>query len=48
VNGGPNDDPTQWQSVTYEKIEANVSLQDSDFAVPASLKEGSKKEAAAK
>jgi len=48
VNGGPKDDPTQWQSVTYEKIEANVSLQDSDFAVPASLKEAPKKETAAK
>jgi hypothetical protein len=46
VNGGPNEDPTQWQSVTYEKIEANVPLQDSDFAVPASLKDASKKETA--
>src|SRR5712691_3837123 len=43
VNGGPKDDPTQWQSVTYEKIEANLPLQDSDFAVPASLKEAPKK-----
>lgn len=46
VNGGPKEDPTQWQSVTYEKIEANVPLQDSDFAVPASLKDASKKETA--
>ncbi len=46
VNGGPKDDPTQWQSVTYEKIEANLPLQDSDFAVPASLKEAPKKETA--
>jgi hypothetical protein len=46
VNGGPKDDPTSWQSVTYEKIEANVDLPDSDFAVPASLKQAPKKEAA--
>jgi hypothetical protein len=46
VNGGPKEDPTQWQSVNYEKIEANVSLQDSDFAVPASLKDAPKKETA--
>jgi len=46
VNGGPKEDPTHWQSVTYEKIEANVPLQDSDFAVPASLKDASKKETA--
>jgi len=46
VNGGPKDDPTQWQSITYEKIEANLPLQDSDFAVPASLKEAPKKETA--
>lgn len=46
VNGGPKEYPTQWQSVTYEKIEANVPLQDSDFAVPASLKDAPKKETA--
>ncbi len=46
VNGGPKDDPTQWQSITYENIEANVPLQDSDFAVPMSLKEAPKKETA--
>src|SRR5437763_3047897 len=33
VNGGPKDDPSSWQSVTYQKIEANVQLQDSDFQV---------------
>src|SRR5438552_8052029 len=37
VNGGPKDDPSSWQSVTYQKIEVNVPLQDSDFQVPASL-----------
>jgi hypothetical protein len=46
ANGGPKEDPTNWQSVTFEKIEANVPLQDSDFEVPASLKEAPKKEAA--
>jgi hypothetical protein len=46
VNVGSKDDPTSWQSVTFEKIEANVSLQDSDFEVPASLKETPKKETA--
>jgi len=46
VSGGPKEDPTSWQSVTYEKIEANVLLQDSDFAVPASLKSAPKKETA--
>jgi hypothetical protein len=46
VSGGPKDDPTSWQSVTFEKIEANVDLPDSDFAVPASLKQTPKKETA--
>jgi hypothetical protein len=35
---GPKNDPTSWQTVTMEKIEANVPLEASDFAVPASLK----------
>jgi hypothetical protein len=46
VNGGPKDDPTSWQSVTFEKIEANVDLPDTDFAVPASLKQAPKTETA--
>src|SRR5262249_17392976 len=33
VSSGPKDDPTQAQSVTYEKIEANVDLPEHDFAV---------------
>ena len=45
VNAGPKDDPASWQSVTFEKIEANVPLEDSDFEVPASLKEAPKKAA---
>lgn len=35
---GPKNDPTSWQTVTYEKIEANVPLDVSEFAVPASLR----------
>lgn len=46
VNGGPKNDPTSWQSVTFERIEANVDLPDSDFAVPASLKQAPNKETA--
>ena len=46
VSVAPKDDPTQAQSITYDKIEANVSLPESDFAVPASLKEGSRKQEA--
>ena len=48
VSVAPKEDPSQAQSITYEKIEANVNLPESDFAVPASLKEGSKKQEAKK
>jgi hypothetical protein len=48
VSGGPKNDPTNWQTVTYQKIEADVLLPDSDFAVPASLKEAAKKQETAK
>jgi hypothetical protein len=43
IASGPKTDPTQWQTVTIEKIEANVPLENSDFAVPASLKTDSTK-----
>jgi hypothetical protein len=43
VSTGPKNDPTQWQNVSYEKIEANITLPESDFAVPASLREAPKK-----
>jgi len=43
VSSGPKNDPTQWQNVSYEKIEGNVPLAESEFAVPASLKEAPKK-----
>ena len=48
VTSAPKDDPSSAQSVTYDKIEANMDLPESDFAVPASLKEGSKKQEAQK
>ena len=38
IASGPKNDPTSWQTVTFEKIEANVPLDVSEFAVPASLK----------
>jgi len=46
LNGGPKDDPSSWQSVTYQKIEVNVPLRGSDFEVPAPLKQTQKKETA--
>jgi hypothetical protein len=49
VASGPKNDPSSWQSVTMEKIEVNVPLSGSEFAVPASLsKEAPKKQEAAK
>jgi len=36
------------QTINVEKIEANVSIPESDFALPASLKQGAKPEAAKK
>jgi hypothetical protein len=35
---GPKNDPTSWQATTVEKIEVNLPLENSEFAVPASLK----------
>ncbi len=43
IASGPKNDPTQWQTVTISKIEANVPLENSEFAVPASLKADSAK-----
>jgi hypothetical protein len=49
VASGPKNDPSSWQSVTMEKIEVNVPLSGSEFAVPASLsKEAPKKQEAPK
>ena len=38
IAAGPKNDPTQWQTTTIETLEANVPLDNSHFAVPASLK----------
>ena len=38
VASGPKNDPTSWQTITMDKIEVNVPLDNADFAVPASLK----------
>lgn len=38
IAAGPKNDPTQWQTISVEKIEVNVPLENSEFAVPASLK----------
>jgi hypothetical protein len=38
IASGPKNDPTSWQTVTVDKIEVNVPLDSSEFAVPASLK----------
>jgi len=43
IASGPQNDPTSWQTVTMEKIEANVPLDISDFAVPASLRKPTQK-----
>ncbi|MGH9501032.1 MAG: hypothetical protein ACRD3L_17975 [Terriglobales bacterium] len=38
IASGPKNDPTQWQTISVEKIEVNVPIDNSEFAVPASLK----------
>jgi hypothetical protein len=38
IASGPKNDPSSWQTVTVDKIEVNVPIDASDFAVPASLK----------
>jgi len=38
IASGPKNDSTSWQTLSIDKIEANVPLEDSDFALPASLK----------
>jgi hypothetical protein len=45
IASGPKNDPTSWQTVSVEKIEVNVPLDPSEFALPSSLKkEGPKKQ----
>ena len=44
ISSGPKNDPSSWQTITIDKIEVNVPLDNAEFAVPASLKkEESKK-----
>ncbi len=43
IASGPKNDPTSWQTVTVQKIEVNVPLDASDFALPVSLKKGASK-----
>lgn len=38
ISSGPKNDQTQWQTITLDKVEVNVPLDNADFAVPASLK----------
>lgn len=38
ISVGPKDDPSSWSTITVNKVEVNIPLEDSDFAVPASLK----------
>jgi len=35
---GPKNDPAQWQTYTVDRMEVNIPLDNSEFAVPASLK----------
>ena len=38
ISSGPKNDPSSWQTITIDKVEVNVPLDNADFAVPASLK----------
>jgi hypothetical protein len=45
IASGPKNDPSSWQTVTVEKIDVNIPLDASEFALPASLqKEAPKKQ----
>jgi hypothetical protein len=41
IASGPKNDPSSWQTMTIDKIEVNIPLEMSEFAVPASLKKES-------
>jgi hypothetical protein len=43
ISVGPKNEPGAWQTVTLDKIEVNLPLENSEFAVPASLKKESAK-----
>ena len=38
ISSGPKNDPSSWQTVTIDKIDVNLPLDNADFAVPPSLK----------
>jgi len=38
ITAGPKDDPSSWSTITISKVEVNLPLENSDFALPASLK----------
>jgi hypothetical protein len=44
IASGPKSDLSSWQTVSIDKIEVNVPLENSEFAVPASLRASLKKE----
>jgi len=44
MSSGPKNDLTSWQTTTIDRIEANVPIENSDFAVPASLKKEAPKQ----
>jgi hypothetical protein len=41
---GPKDNPNAWQTITLQKIEVNVTIDNADFAVPAALKQAAAKQ----
>jgi hypothetical protein len=41
ISSGPKQDPSSWSTTTMDKIEVNVPLENSEFALPASLKSAS-------
>jgi len=44
ISSGPKNDLTSWQTITIDRIEVNVPLESSEFAVPASLKKEAPKQ----
>ena len=42
ITSGPKNDPSNSATTTIDKVEANVPIPESDFAVPASLKQAGK------
>lgn len=42
-SSGPKNDPSSWAKTTIDKIEVNITLESSDFAVPAALKKDASK-----